>query len=51
MHETIPLQILDPFIEIFDVGHTCSRLGSNRRIAAGLNEPAVSQDGQWRTRR
>ena len=30
MHETIPLQILDPFIEIFDVGHTSSAKGSKR---------------------
>jgi hypothetical protein len=22
MHETIPLQILDPFTEFFEVGHT-----------------------------
>jgi hypothetical protein len=22
MHETIPLQILDPFTELFEVGHT-----------------------------
>jgi hypothetical protein len=29
MRETVLLQILDPFNEIFDVSHTSSRHGSN----------------------
>ena len=33
MHETIPLQILDPFTELFEVGHTSSAHGSNARIS------------------
>ena len=36
MHETIPLQIPDPFIELFDVGHTSSRLGSNARFTGRM---------------
>lgn len=32
------MQILDPFIEIFDVSHTSSRHGSNARIAAWVND-------------
>ena len=32
MHETIPLQILDPFTELFEVGHTFSAHGSNAQI-------------------
>jgi hypothetical protein len=35
MRETVPLQILDPFIVLFDVSHTPSRHGSNARIAVG----------------
>ena len=32
MHETIPLQILEPFTELFEVGHTFSAHGSNAQI-------------------
>jgi hypothetical protein len=32
MHETIPLQVLDPFTKLYEVGHTCSARGSNARI-------------------
>jgi len=32
MYETIPLQILDPFTELFEVGHTFSAHGSNAQI-------------------
>jgi len=36
MRETIPLQILDPFSEFFEVGHTFSGHGSNTRIVVWL---------------
>jgi hypothetical protein len=32
MHEMIPLQILDPFTELFEVGHTLSAHGSDAQI-------------------
>ena len=44
MHETIPLQILDPFTELFEVGHTVSAHGSNAQIVAWVNERSVAQD-------
>jgi hypothetical protein len=40
IHETIPLQILDPFTELFEVGHTSSPDGSNAQIVAWVNEPS-----------
>jgi len=43
MHETIPLQILDPFTELFEVGHT-SPHGSNAQIVVWVNERSVAQD-------
>jgi hypothetical protein len=45
MRETIPLQILDPFIELCAVSHTFSRQGSNARIAVWVDERSVGQDG------
>jgi len=44
IQETIPLQILDPFTELFEVGHTFSAHGSNARIVAWINERSVAQD-------
>jgi hypothetical protein len=44
MHETIPLQILDPFTELCEVGHTFSAHGSNAQIVAWINERSVAQD-------
>jgi hypothetical protein len=45
MHETIPLQILDPFTELCEVGHTTfSAHGSNAQIVAWINERSVAQD-------
>jgi hypothetical protein len=44
MHETIPLQILDPFTELFEVGHTFSAHGSNAQIAARVNARFVAQE-------
>ena len=44
MHETIPLQILVPFTELFEVGHTSSAHGSNARIVVWVNERSVAQD-------
>ena len=44
IHETIPLQIFDPFTELFEVGHTVSAHGSNAQIVAGVNERSVAQD-------
>jgi hypothetical protein len=36
MHETIPLQILDPFTELFEVGHTSPPTVKMRRSSHGL---------------
>jgi hypothetical protein len=44
IHETIPLQILDPFTELFEVGHTFSARGSNAQIVAWIKERSVAQD-------
>jgi hypothetical protein len=44
IHETIPLQIFDPFAELFEVGHTVSAHGSNAQIVAWVNERSVAQD-------
>src|SRR5271165_3095584 len=44
IHETIPLQIFDPFTELFEVGHTVSAHGSNAQIVAWVNERSVAQD-------
>jgi len=44
IQETIPLQILDPFTELFEVGHTFSAHGSNAQIVAWINERSVAQD-------
>lgn len=44
MHETIPLQILDPFTGLREVGHTFSAHGSNAQIVAWINERSVAQD-------
>ena len=38
IHETIPLQILDPFTELFEVGHTVSARGSNAQASAWISE-------------
>ena len=51
IQETIPLQILDPFTELFEVGHTFSAHGSNARIVAWINERSVAQDKYSRSRR
>jgi hypothetical protein len=45
MHETIPLQILDPFSELFEEGHTsppgvqmpCSSQGSTGALSPGTS--------------
>jgi len=44
MHETIPLQILDPFTELFEVGHTSPPTVSNAQIVVWVNERSVAQD-------
>jgi hypothetical protein len=44
MRETIPLQILDPFPELFEVGHTFSAHGSNAQILVWVNERSVAED-------
>jgi len=44
MHETIPLQILDPFTELFEVGHTFLPTVSNAQIVVWVNERSVAQD-------
>jgi hypothetical protein len=44
IQEPIPLQILDPFAELCEVGHTCSTHGSNAQIVAWINERSVAQD-------
>ena len=44
MHETIPLQILDPFTELFEVSHTSSALGSNAQIVLWVDERSVAED-------
>ena len=44
IHETIPLQIFDPFTELYEVGHTVSAHGSNAQIVAWVNERSVAQD-------
>ena len=36
MHETIPLQILDPFTELFEVGHTSPPTVQMPRSSYGL---------------
>jgi len=51
IQETIPLQILDPFTELFEVGHTFSGHGSNAQIVAWINERSVAQDKYSRSRR
>jgi hypothetical protein len=38
------LQILDPFTELFEVGHTFSAHGSNAQIVVWVNERSVAQD-------
>ena len=38
IHETIPLQILDPFTELFEVGHTVSARGSNALVPIRISE-------------
>jgi hypothetical protein len=42
MHETIPLQVLDPFTGLFEVSHTFSAHGSNARIVVWVNERPVA---------
>jgi hypothetical protein len=44
MHETIPLQILDPLTELREAGHTFSAHGSNAQIVAWINERSVARD-------
>ena len=51
IQETIPLRILDPFTELFEVGHTFAAYGSNAQIVAWINERSVAQDKQSRSRR
>ena len=51
MHETIPLQILDPSTELCEVGHTCSAHGSNAQIVVWVSGRSVAQDKQSRSRR
>ncbi len=43
MHETIPLQILDPFTELFEVGHTSPPTVQMLRSSYGLMS-SVAQD-------
>ena len=51
MDETILLQILDPFVEIFDVSHTSSRLGSIAVEIAGAlvigSAPLLIEGRSW----
>lgn len=44
MHETVPLQILDPFTGLCEVGHACYADGSNARIVVWVSEHSVGQD-------
>lgn len=44
MHETIPLQILDPFTELFEVGHTSRSTGSNAETVVWVNPSFFAQD-------
>jgi hypothetical protein len=44
IQETIPLQILDPFAELFEVGHTLSAHGSKAQIVAWIDERSVAQE-------
>jgi hypothetical protein len=48
MHETIPLQILDPFTELFEVGHTSPPTVQMPRSSYGLTSalsPGTSNRG------
>jgi hypothetical protein len=48
MHETIPLQILDPFTELFEVGHTSPPTVQMPRSSHGLTSalsPRTSNRG------
>jgi hypothetical protein len=44
IHETIPLQILDPFTGLCEVGHTSSAHGSKAQIVAWICERSAAQD-------
>src|ERR1044071_2578593 len=41
IHETIPLQISDPFTALDEVGHTVSTRGSNAQMPARISERSV----------
>jgi len=43
MHETIPLQILDPFTELFEVGHTSPPTVKMPRSFVWVDERSVAQ--------
>src|SRR6476661_3313823 len=51
MHETIPLQILDPFTELFEVGHTSPPTvqmpRSSRRSAFPVGKPHTAMRGAF----
>ena len=45
MHETIPLQILDPFTELFEVGHTSPPTVQMPRSSYGLTSALSPKTG------